>query len=251
MVGAMTITIDGKPCACDPGEYLLDVASRNGIAIPTLCHHEGLRGRGCCRVCIVEVETGNRRRIVTACVYPVERECAVFTNNENISRQRGMVLCLLRSLAPESAEVARLCEEYGAPEYDRLLTKNGEKCILCGLCVKACESLGTGAIGTAYRGVLKAVATPFEEPSIACVGCASCAKVCPTGAIEVVEDDENRTIWKKSLPLKRCAGCGSALGTYMELWRAAAKMGAEPADFCDACKKKAISDVMAETYGAY
>jgi len=245
----MTITIDGKPCACEPGEFLLDVAARNGIAIPALCHHEGLPGQGCCRVCIVEVEARGRRNIVTACVYPVEHECAVFTNSDNVSRQRGMVLCLLRSLAPESGEVARLCEEYGAPEFDRFPRNEGGKCILCGLCVKACQSLGTGAIGTAYRGALKAVATPFGEPSIACVGCASCAKVCPTGAIEVAENSDTRTIWKKELPLKRCSNCGIVLGTYMELWRAASKTGAEPADLCDACKKKAVAGVMAATYG--
>jgi len=245
----MTITIDDKPCVCEPGEFLLDIAARNGITIPALCHHDGLPGQGCCRVCIVEVETGGWRNIVTACVYPVERECAVFTNSDNVSRQRGMVLCLLRSLAPESGEVKRLCEEYGAPEFDRFLRNEGGKCILCGLCVKACQSLGTGAIGTAYRGALKAVATPFEEPSIVCVGCASCAKVCPTGAIEVTESLDTRTIWKKELPLKRCSKCGIILGTYMELWRAATKTGAEPADLCDTCKKKALADVMAATYG--
>ena len=245
----MTITIDDRPCGCEPGEFLLDVAVRNGISIPALCHHGGLPGQGCCRVCIVEVDIGGWRSIVTACVYPVERECAVFTNSDNVSRQRGMLLSLLRSLAPESAEVARLCEEYGAPEFERFTQNEGGKCILCGLCVKACESLGTGAIGTAHRGALKAVATPFEEPSMACVGCASCAKVCPTGAIEVEEGPETRTIWKKSLPLKGCANCGAVLGTYMELWRTATKAGAEQPDLCDACRKKAIADVMAATYG--
>ena len=52
----MIITIDGKQCSCEKGEFLLQVARRNGIYIPTLCHHEALPGQGCCRVCIVEVD---------------------------------------------------------------------------------------------------------------------------------------------------------------------------------------------------
>ena len=245
----MTIIIDDKPCVCTPGEYLLDVASRNGIVIPSLCHHGGLPGQGCCRVCIVEVETGGRRSIVTACIYPIERECAVFTNSETITRQRGVILSLLRALAPESEDVARLCAEYGAPEIGRFAKKDDGKCILCGLCVKACESLGTGAIATSHRGVDKTVTTPYDEPSLACVGCASCAKVCPTGAITVTESENERKIWGKALPLKRCKNCGIVMGTYMEHWRASEAAGAGIPDLCDACRKRSIADVLAATYG--
>jgi len=245
----MTVTIDGKPCAFELGEYLLDIASRNGITIPALCHHGGLPGQGCCRVCIVEVEQGGWKNIVTACVYPVERECAVFTGSERVVRQRGMVLSLLRSLAPESGEVARLCEVYDAPEHERFAKKPGEKCILCGLCAKACQSLGTGAIGTVNRGVEKTVATPYDEPSIVCVGCKSCAEVCPTGAIEAREEGINRTIWGKTFPLRKCAGCGALIGTLAELKRAAKQAGTEIPTLCNRCKQKSMSNVMAETYG--
>ena len=247
----MTITINNKPCACEPGEYILDIAARYGIAIPSLCHHDGLRGQACCRVCIVEVETDGRRSIVTACVYPVGRECAVFTDSENIRRQRRMVLRLLRAKAPKSDEVARLCKEYDVPETDDRFEEDANgKCILCALCVKACGSLGTGAIGTAGRGVAKTVTTPYDEPSLACVGCASCAAVCPTGFIEVSEADDQRTIWNKTFPLVKCKCCGAVMGTMMELWRAAQKTGAdETPELCEMCRKKAITDVMAATYG--
>jgi len=246
----MTVTIDNKPCACERGEYILDIAARNGIDIPTLCHHGGLPGQACCRVCIVEVEAGGKRSVVTACVFPVERECEVFTRSENILRHRRMVLSMLRSLAPDSGEVAALCEEYGAPEIGRFQASPEGKCILCGLCVKACESLGTGAIGTANRGVDKKVTTPYDESSIACVGCASCASVCPTGSIEVARSETERTIWNKTFQLIKCKGCGENLGTLMELWRAAIKLGADDVpELCESCRKKAIADVFAATYG--
>ena len=249
----MTITINDKPCVCEPGEYILDIAARNGIYIPSLCHHEGLRGQARCRVCIVEVETEGRRSTVTACVYPVERECTIFTESENVKRQRRMVLKLLRAKAPQSGEVARLCEIYGVTETDdRFRRTEDGKCILCALCVEACHSLGTGAIGTSGRGVGKCVATPYDEPSLACVGCASCASVCPTGCIEVGESDGRRTIWNKTFPLVACKNCGAVIGTMQELWRAAQKAGAEDApELCEMCRKKSISDVMAATYGAF
>ena len=245
----MIITIDSMPCACEPGEFLLEVAARNGITIPTLCRHDGLSGQGCCRVCIVEIEVDGRRNIVTACIFPVESECSVYTNSENIGSQRRMILSLLRSLAPESDDVARLCEEYKAPLIERFEKKESGKCILCGLCVKACESLGTGAIATMGRGALKIVATPYGEPSVACVGCASCAAVCPTGAISVMETGSERTIWEKKLPLKPCKSCGDIMGTHMEHWRAATALGAEIPTICEKCRKKTAASVMAATYG--
>ena len=51
----MIVTIDGKPCECQKGEFLLQIARRNGIEIPTLCHHESLPGQGCCLLFIFEV----------------------------------------------------------------------------------------------------------------------------------------------------------------------------------------------------
>jgi len=246
----MTITIDGKAIECSAGEYLPDVAKRAGIHIPTLCHHEGLPGQGCCRVCLVEVETGGVKDIVTACVYPVERECTVFTDNERVRKDRGIVLALLRAVAPDSDEIARLCEEHGAPDVERFtIRKENSKCILCGLCVRACESLGTGAISTINRGIDKKVSTPYDEPALVCVGCGSCASVCPVGAIKVEEDGGERKIWNKKLPLARCKRCGAEFGTVFEHYRSSERAGAPPADLCEVCKRKAITDTMAQTFG--
>jgi len=251
----MNITIDGKAVECENGEYLLDVAARNGINIPTLCHHEALKGLGSCRVCIVETEIDGRRDIVASCVYPLERDCAVYTDSDRVRRHRRMILALLQARAPGSIEIARLCEEYGTQKYRRFSARSkgdgsgDTKCILCGLCVKACESLGTGAIGTVGRGVEKKVSTPYDEPALVCVGCGSCAAVCPTGAIELKEDSSTRTIWGKEFDLEFCKECGAVTGTAFEMYRAANRIGAEPPELCGDCRKKAITGVMASTYG--
>lgn len=245
----MTVTINGKPCVCEKGEFLLQVARRNGIEIPTLCHHEAIAGQGCCRLCIVEVMERGRGRIVVSCVFPVERECEVFTDSEKVRRERGMILRLLEKRAPESPEIRALCEKYAAPEIERFVRADGEKCVLCGLCAKACGELSVGAISTVNRGVTKEIATPYHEPSSVCVGCGSCASVCPTGAIEVVETANTRTIWGKSFRLVRCARCGQVIGTQEELDYAAKRSGQEPDTLCRTCRQERMAEVFSRTYG--
>ncbi len=245
----MTIMIDGKPCECQKGEVILTVARRNGIEIPTLCQHKSLGEQGACRVCIVEVEENGRKKVVTACVYPIARECSVETNSERIREERGMILALLRCRAPESEDIAALCEQYDAPKLARLRTLPAGKCVLCGLCVKACNSLGSGAINTMQRGTEKLVGTPYNEPSADCIGCGSCAAVCPTGEILLTETTQTRTIWGKTFALVRCADCGASIGTQEELEHAAKRAGQPAATLCEDCRRRRMTDEMAHTFG--
>ena len=50
-----TFKIDGVDVAAAEGQTILDVATENGIEIPTLCHLDGLSDIGACRLCLVEV----------------------------------------------------------------------------------------------------------------------------------------------------------------------------------------------------
>ena len=124
---------------------------------------------------------GGYRQIVTSCVYPVEREITVYTNSEKIKKYRAMVLSLLCARAPESERAAAMLKDAGGAVPERFTRRNGEKCIVCGLCVKACESVGAGAISTVGRGTEKKVSTPYEDPTETCIICKNCEAVCPTG----------------------------------------------------------------------
>ena len=245
----MTINIDGKACKCEKGEYLLEVAKRNGIFIPTFCYKAEICERASCRVCIVEIETGGWRQVVTACVFPVEREMNVYTNSDKIKRQRRLILSLLSARAPESEQIAKALDSEGGSVSERFLRLDGEKCILCGLCTEACESVGSGAIGLAFRGTDKKVSAPYGSLPASCIGCGSCAAVCPTGAIDMATGENTKSIWGKTFPLMKCGRCGKPVGTLEEIEHAARKVGSEPAALCEDCRKKGMADVLAHTFG--
>ena len=50
------ITINGVPCTFEPGETILDVATRNNLEIPTLCYLKGTTPTGTCGICVVEID---------------------------------------------------------------------------------------------------------------------------------------------------------------------------------------------------
>ena len=108
--------------------------------------------------------------------------------------RRG-VMQLLLARSPESAELKELAARMGVTGTPYpTVTESQRNCILCGLCVAACEeAIGASAIGFAGRGVERVVAAPFRAPSEACIACGACAAVCPVGTIQVrIHEDSGR-----------------------------------------------------------
>ena len=59
----VTLEIDGKSVTVEEGITLLEAARQAGAEIPTLCHHEKLKGFGACRLCMANCAiTSSRRR---------------------------------------------------------------------------------------------------------------------------------------------------------------------------------------------
>jgi len=272
----INVKINGKNYEAEKGEYILQVCRRNRILIPTLCHHDGLPGIGACRLCIVEVNEGRGNHVVVSCVYPINRDCEVLTESEKIKNIRRTILSMLKTRAPAGDRLASLCHIYGVSENERFsppkahpekptASSSAEKqlasaCVLCGLCAHACARLGTGAIATVGRGVTKGISTPYGEPSADCVGCGSCAAVCPTKAIECTESKGVRSIWGKKYKLIECASCGKAFATEEEYAFAEKTTVAEKASpkdtslqtdapLCEDCRRKKSADVFAAAFG--
>jgi NADH dehydrogenase/NADH:ubiquinone oxidoreductase subunit G len=202
-----------------PMEFtVLQAARANGFEIPTLCYHADLVSEGHCRLCVVEIGEGPRTRLVNACSYPVEKDLKVQTHSDKVMQARRIVLELLLARAPGAKIIQDLAREHGVYETRFHVEDPGELCILCGLCVRTCkEIVGVSAISMANRTPDKQVATPFKEAADACIGCGSCAFICPTGVIPYTEKDGVRTIWGRNFELQPCSKCGNYIAPKAQL----------------------------------
>jgi len=106
-------TIDDRSVRAKPGETVLSVAKRQGINIPSLCHHESVSPQGACRLCLVEVFWGKRSKVVTSCIYMPFKNDVIETNNERVRRARRLVLELLLARCPEVEIIRDLARDYG------------------------------------------------------------------------------------------------------------------------------------------
>ncbi len=205
----ITLNIDGQQVEALEGSTILDVARENGIQIPTLCYHEALEPYGACRLCVVELVTPKRSRLVASCVHPAEEGAVVKTNSEMVQRSRRMTVELLLAAVPNVQLIRELAAEMGV--RGPRVSLGDRECILCGLCVRACkEIVGANAISLVNRGFDKEVKPPFEIGSNACVGCATCVFICPTGAINLEDILTDRSVhqWESAFSSRSCRLCG-------------------------------------------
>jgi NADH dehydrogenase/NADH:ubiquinone oxidoreductase subunit G len=180
----ITFRINGKEIGANPGETILEAASRVGIEIPTLCYHPALTPSGACRFCSVEIEKRGRTRMVTSCLYPVEEGLVVQTHSENVLRLRRGLIELLLARCPESEKIREIAGALGVSEPR--FQPESEHCILCGMCVRVCEEIAEAmAISAINRGIKKEISAPFYDLAETCIGCGGCAYVCPTEAIKI------------------------------------------------------------------
>jgi predicted molibdopterin-dependent oxidoreductase YjgC len=89
------IIINGNRFSFEPGETVLDVARRNGIDIPTLCHLKSASPTGACRVCVVEIQ--GARSLAASCAMPAAAKMVVQTESPKVVAARRMVIQLLLS----------------------------------------------------------------------------------------------------------------------------------------------------------
>ena len=181
----INITINGKRFEIPEGRTILEVCREEQIDVPTLCYHPALEPYGACRLCMVEITQSSRPpRLAASCVTPCEEGMQIETDSAEVLKSRRMTVELLLSENQDSPQLKAIAAELGVSSarhhYDGM-----DGCILCGLCVRACnEIVGVNAISTIYRGFVKKVSAPFQIESETCIGCGTCVLVCPTDAIK-------------------------------------------------------------------
>jgi len=230
------ITIDGREVEANAGETLLDVCRRNDIFIPTLCHYDELEPYGACRLCIVEWDRGDWSKMVTSCNFPVKEGQIFKTTSEKATRQRKMLMELTLARSSKTPEIIELAKKLGVKKTR--FEKRDEGCILCGNCIRACEEVvGVSAISFSDRGPLREVSSPFSEEAMDCIGCGSCAYVCPTNYIKVEETENARKFpqWKVEFDYAHCKKCGVKIAPQKQL-DYIRKKAALPEDWFDVCQ---------------
>lgn len=239
----ITLKIDGREITADSGKTVLEAARDNNIYIPTLCVNEAVAAYGACRLCMVEVTRGNRKRLVTSCLYEVAEGLVVNTQTERVANIRRMVMELLLARCPNSPEVNEMARSLGVNNSRFQPENQDNSCVLCALCTRVCrEVVGKSAISLVSRGTDRQVALPFCEDGDACIACGSCVYVCPTSAIKMDDRGDVRIItWPSSayeFKMKKCASCGSYFAPQKQIAFMMEKSGleAEKFELCMSCR---------------
>ncbi|MPM21856.1 NADP-reducing hydrogenase subunit HndD [bioreactor metagenome] len=204
---SLTIEINGNSYEASQGETILTVLNRNGIKVPTLCHMKDFVPTGACRMCVVELE--GSAKLVSSCSFPVSDGMKVRTHSPRVVDARKTIVELLLSNHPDdclfcirnsNCELQSLSKEYhvvdrrirGVKNNHKMdhsslsITRDPDKCILCGRCVRVCEeTMGVSCIEYINRGSKTVIGTSMGKGlnTSSCVNCGRCVMVCPTGAL--------------------------------------------------------------------
>ncbi|MFZ5644644.1 MAG: 2Fe-2S iron-sulfur cluster-binding protein [Bacillota bacterium] len=202
------LTIDGREIETLPGQKILWAALDNGIFIPHLCASpEDHTPFASCRLCFVEIE--GQKNPAPSCAHTVANGMVVTTRSERIDRLVGTGFEMIMSnhrteckSCPRNRNCAlqKIAKERGLklkpPRLEKLdlglavdnsaekVIHDPNKCVLCGLCVKACRKQGSGILGFARRGFDRVITTFNGLPlgDSGCSNCGACANACPVGA---------------------------------------------------------------------
>jgi len=231
-MGILTLTINGEQVSGKSDETLLEIAHQHGVAIPTLCHLDGLTDVGACRLCLVEID--GTTKLSPACTTFPQEGMVVRTDTERLQKYRRMIIellasegnhqcavcivnnhCTLQNLAYEvqltNVRFPYLYprKELDATHPDFIIDRN--RCVLCNRCVRVCHEVeGAHVWDNAGRGINCEIISDLNQPwgeSASCTSCGKCVLVCPTGALiekgEAVAEMEKATNFLKYIVTAR------------------------------------------------
>ncbi len=241
MTTAPQITIDGRVLAFEPGQTILDVASVNRIAIPTLCYLPEAGHRDVCRLCVVEVAGAGR--LLPACSTPATEGMDVQTMSDRVRSSRRATLELIINSGRHTCitcdalgecELSRLAYEYQVeppselPDVadfplieDAYVIRDYSKCILCGRCWAACTAIQVHGVvphPSGRRAERAGGKDWYPLPDLdQCELCGQCVDACPVGALTERTAKGAARYWELQRVRTTCPHCGMGCQTTVHL----------------------------------
>jgi len=197
-------TIDGKECSAKSGQTIVEAAKDNGVYIPTLCHFDGLKPAGTCRICTVKV--GGRN--MAACTTPVTSGMVVENKTPELEDFRKAII---EMLFVEGNHMCPTCEKSGncelqalgyryqmmVPRFPFLFPKRAvdasspklyidkNRCVQCLRCVRGITSAdGRKVFGLVMRGGHAQISMDNElAAQLSDAEALKAMELCPVGAI--------------------------------------------------------------------
>lgn len=158
MPDKIKFTVDGKECQAEAGMTIYEAAKANGIYIPVLCHFEGLKPVGSCRICSVRVNG----RWMAACTQPVTPGMVIENTSPEVEEYRKAII---EMLFVEGNHFCPACEKSGncelqalayryqilVPQFPYLFPKKDieafpkfllehNRCVQCQRCIRAIQT---------------------------------------------------------------------------------------------------------------
>ncbi len=151
--------IDEHQITAEKGQTVVEAAKANGVYIPTLCNFEGVKPKGCCRMCTIKVNN----RFMTACTTPASAGMEVESSTDELNDIRKSIVELLfvtgNHFCP-SCEKSGNCElqalayrfrmmvprfpyqfpQKGIDASSPRIIKDQNRCILCKRCIKTIKT---------------------------------------------------------------------------------------------------------------
>lgn len=204
MEDKIKIIIDGREVYGKPGQTIIETARDHGIYIPSLCHVDGVKPAGSCRICNVKVNGRN----MTACTTPIADGMKIENKTGELDDLRKSIIevmfvagnhfcpaceksgnCELQALAYRyQMMVPRFPYEFpvkGVDASSKLLYHDMNRCVLCKRCVRTVTKEGKNVFAFEGRGgkhlkvrMDKQLADKLTEQEAL-----EAMEVCPVGAI--------------------------------------------------------------------
>lgn len=177
------LTINGNTFPFQQGETILDVARRNHVDIPTLCHLAGTLPTGQCGVCVVQVL--GEESLLKACETKAVNKMTVLTESRPVVQARKETLSRLLSIGNHNCAVARSDDNAWTQfqlkvqqedEADRLCPVWGD-CELQNLAFRyqaVGEKISTAPVVYPMETVNPFIVRDFSR----CILCGRCVKAC-------------------------------------------------------------------------